>query len=46
LASGHAIVSNADFHWTALYDGAMASKTDDKTLTFHKVREINGSLKE
>jgi len=29
-----------------LYDGAVARKTDDKTLTFHKIKEINGILKE
>jgi len=29
-----------------LYDGAIASKTNDKTLTFHKIKEINGNLKE
>jgi len=28
-----------------LYDGAIASKTDDKTLTFHKIKEISGNLK-
>jgi hypothetical protein len=29
-----------------LYDGAIASKTDDKTLTFHKIKEICGNLKD